>query len=56
MAKTLGCWLGRHDWKHHRNPEMGGSLADFQVCARCGKERNVFEKKDGTGIGGVGAG
>ena len=54
--KALSCYLGRHSWQHRRNPEMGGPQADYEVCARCGTERAVYEKKDGTGIGGVGAG
>jgi hypothetical protein len=54
--KALTCYLGRHTWQHRRNPEMGGPQADYEVCGRCGKERNKYENKDGTGIGGMAAG
>jgi hypothetical protein len=32
---------------------MGGAQADYEVCSRCGKERNQYEKRDGTWIGGA---
>jgi len=54
--KAVTCYLGRHTWRHQRNPEMGGPQADYEVCTRCGKERNRYDKKDGTGIGAAGAG
>jgi hypothetical protein len=55
MPRSLFCLLGRHDWRRQRNPEVGGSAADFDVCSRCGKERNRYEGTSGTQIGGVGA-
>ena len=51
--KALSCYLGRHRWRHEVNPEMGGPEAGYDVCSRCGKERNVYGKNDGTGIGGL---
>ena len=55
--KALRCYLGRHRWRHEVNPEMGGPEAGYDLCSRCGKERNVYEKHDGTGmvdLGGIG--
>jgi hypothetical protein len=52
--KALRCYLGRHSWRHEINPEMGGPDAGYDVCSRCGKERNAYEKNDGTGIGAIG--
>jgi hypothetical protein len=52
--KTLRCYLGRHSWRREVNPEMGGPHAGYDVCSRCGKERNEYEKNDGTGIGAIG--
>jgi hypothetical protein len=37
------CLLGRHDWEHKRNPEVGGAAADYEQCVRCGKERSTYE-------------
>jgi len=53
--KAVTCYLRRHTWRHQRNPDMGGPQADYEVCTRCGKERNSYDKKDGTGIGAAGA-
>jgi hypothetical protein len=33
---------------------MGGPRAGYDVCSRCGKERNEYEPNDGTGIGAIG--
>jgi hypothetical protein len=54
MAKTLLCWLGRHDWQHQRNPEVSGAGADFETCARCGAERKKYGPGSGSGIAGAG--
>jgi len=37
------CHLALHDWARHRNPEVGGRQAHFQLCRRCGTERNEYE-------------
>jgi hypothetical protein len=52
--KAWRCYLGRHIWRHEVNPEMGGPRAGYDVCSRCGKERNEYEPNDGTGIGAIG--
>jgi hypothetical protein len=52
--KALRCYLGRHAWRHEVNPEMGGPRARYDVCSRCGKERNEYEQNDGTGLGVIG--
>jgi hypothetical protein len=55
--KALTCYLWRHSWQHRRNPEVGGAQADYEVCSRCGKERNRYEKdRSGMihGIDGIG--
>ena len=44
--RTLGwqlCHLGRHLWAQHRNPDVGGKLAVFELCRRCGRERQGYE-------------
>lgn len=47
MTQTLRSWLlchaGRHRWEQHRNPEAGGKDAVFQLCVRCGRERQSYE-------------
>jgi hypothetical protein len=47
MTQTLQSWLlchaGWHRWEQHRNPEVGGRDAVFQLCARCGRERQGYE-------------
>lgn len=48
------CLLGRHDWRHQRNPEVGGPAADFEICTRCGHERKTYEGTSGTHLGGLG--
>ena len=53
MARSLLCLLGRHDWRHKRNPEVGGPAADFEVCTRCGHERKTYEGTSGTHLGGL---
>jgi hypothetical protein len=54
MGKTIACWLGRHDWQHRRNEEMGGKDADYQVCRRCGAERKEYgpPSPNAAGVGG----
>jgi hypothetical protein len=47
----LMCRLGRHAWVQKRNPEVGGKLAEFKQCSRCGKEQDVYGKPPSTGIG-----
>jgi hypothetical protein len=39
----LLCHLGRHLWALHRNPDVGGKAAVFEVCRRCGRERQGYE-------------
>jgi hypothetical protein len=48
--RRLLCRVGRHEWRHERNPEMGGPGADFERCARCGKERPGYGKPPSTGV------
>lgn len=47
MTQTLRSWLlchaGRHEWEQHTNPEVGGKDAVFQLCVRCGRERQGYE-------------
>lgn len=52
MLRVL-CYFGRHAWEHKRNPELGGRLAEFDVCRRCRKEKDVFDKPSGKGLGGL---
>jgi hypothetical protein len=49
MGRLL-CRVGRHAWKHERNPEMSGEGADFERCTRCGKERIGYGKPPSTGV------
>jgi len=39
----LLCHLGRHRWAQHRNAEVGGKDAVFELCRRCGRERQGYE-------------
>jgi|SoiMethySBSTD1v2_1073268.scaffolds.fasta_scaffold53273_2 hypothetical protein len=39
----LLCHLGRHLWALHRNPDVGGKDAVFELCRRCGRERQGYE-------------
>lgn len=54
--RPFSCLLGRHRWRHHRNPEVGGALADYEVCGRCGKERPVWDKPSSGGVSGWASG
>jgi hypothetical protein len=54
MARSLRCLVGRHHWLPERNPEVGGPAATFEVCSRCGRERNTYEGTSGTHLGGLG--
>jgi hypothetical protein len=54
MARSLRCLVGRHHWLHGRNPEVGGPAAAFEVCSRCGRERNTYQSTSGTHLGGLG--
>jgi hypothetical protein len=49
--RSLLCLLGRHVWEHKRNPEVGGAAADYEQCARCGKERPTYEPPSPGAIG-----
>ena len=49
MGRLL-CRLGRHEWRHERNPEMGGPRAVFERCVHCGKERAGYDPPPPTGI------
>ena len=40
-SKVL-CRSNRHMWALRRNPEVGGSDAQFETCRRCGKERQQY--------------
>lgn len=52
--KNMLCLLGRHDWQHHVNPEMGGPNAGYDLCARCGTEKKVYGKPPSRGVAGPG--
>ncbi|WP_187365396.1 hypothetical protein [Cellulosimicrobium cellulans] len=39
-----------------RNPEKGGADALYEVCARCGRDRPVFDRADGSGLAVLGLG
>ena len=38
----LLCRIGRHNWAHLRNPEVGGARAHYDLCRRCGRERSAI--------------
>ncbi|MBW0254998.1 MULTISPECIES: hypothetical protein [unclassified Cellulomonas] len=54
--RSLRCTVGRHAWRVRRNPEKGGAQALYEVCARCGRDRPVFEQGDGSGLAVLGLG
>jgi hypothetical protein len=41
MGRLL-CLIGLHAWQRGHNPEVGGAGGDFEVCARCKKEKSVY--------------
>ena len=41
--RALRCLLGRHDWEHKHNPEVGGPGGGYDVCSRCGKEKPAYD-------------
>jgi hypothetical protein len=45
------CRIGRHLWAHHRNPEVGGPGAVYELCRRCRRERNTYDPPHGGGMG-----
>jgi hypothetical protein len=45
---SLRCIVGRHEWLAERNPDQGGPDAITEVCARCGKDRPVYQPTSGT--------
>lgn len=49
MGRWL-CLVGRHDWKHQRNPEVSGPAAEYDSCGRCGKERAGYDKPPPSGV------
>jgi hypothetical protein len=49
--RPLRCMIGRHEWQVRRNPEKGGPGAQYETCARCGKDRSDHEPSPGTGVG-----
>lgn len=53
MGRVL-CYFGSHSWERKRNPDMGGALAEFDICTRCGKEKDVFGKPPKKGLAGLG--
>jgi hypothetical protein len=36
------CLSGKHWWRHHVAPDVGGPWAHYHLCARCGKERTAY--------------
>ena len=38
----LLCRLGKHYWGMRRNPEIGGKDALYELCRRCGRERQGY--------------
>ena len=49
--RRLMCLIGRHRWEHHINREASGPGGGYDLCARCGRERNVYEPGKGP-VGG----
>ena len=49
MGRLL-CLIGRHDWEHQRNPNVGGAGAGFDLCRRCHKEKAVYGGLPGKGF------
>jgi GNAT superfamily N-acetyltransferase len=39
----LLCRCGRHLWATLRNPDVGGRRAMYQLCRRCGRERDEYD-------------
>ena len=39
---SVKCRLGRHQWETHRNPDAAGKDAVYELCRRCGKERDAY--------------
>jgi hypothetical protein len=52
--KDIRCVVGRHDWQHHVNKEMGGPAAGYDLCSRCGAEKKVYGKPPSKGVVGPG--
>jgi len=44
------CLVGRHDWQHRVNKEMGGPDAGYDLCSRCGKEKKAYGKPPSKGV------
>ena len=45
------CGIGWHLWARHRNPEVGGPRAVYELCRRCRRERNTYDPPYGGGMG-----
>ena len=52
--KNILCLVGRHDWQHHVDKEMGGPNARYDLCSRCGTEREGLGKPPSKGVAGPG--
>lgn len=37
------CLVGIHHWEHHLNREVAGKGGGYDLCSRCGREKDVYE-------------
>lgn len=49
--RRLLCLVGIHRWEHHVNREASGPDSGYDLCARCGRETNSYEKSRSPVIG-----
>ena len=54
--RRLMCLIGRHRWEHHINREASGPGGGYDLCARCGREKNSYESGTGSFKGPVALG
>ena len=43
MGRLL-CLVGLHRWQHHNNRQIGGAGGGYDLCSRCGREKDTFEE------------
>lgn len=43
MGRLL-CLVGIHRWQHHVNRQIGGTGGGYDLCSRCGREKDTFEE------------
>lgn len=46
--RRLMCLIGIHRWQHHINREASGKDGVYDLCARCGREKNSYESGNGS--------